>query len=105
MPGFNGTGPQGMGPRTGGGFGFCSPGAGTTAGGSLRGIGRGGLPWGGSRGRGFLGFCRGFFGAQYMTPQDEEAVFADRVSVLERELAAVREDLASLKKDAKSKAE
>lgn len=40
-----------------------------------------------------------------MTPQDEEAAFTNRVSVLERELAAAREDLASLKKDAKSKAE
>ena len=25
MPGFDGTGPMGMGPRTGGGRGFCSP--------------------------------------------------------------------------------
>ena len=25
MPGFNGTGPSGMGPKTGGGRGFCSP--------------------------------------------------------------------------------
>ena len=25
MPGFDGTGPRGMGPRTGGGRGFCSP--------------------------------------------------------------------------------
>jgi hypothetical protein len=25
MPGFNGTGPRGMGPMTGGGRGFCSP--------------------------------------------------------------------------------
>ncbi|MBN2106583.1 MAG: DUF5320 domain-containing protein, partial [Deltaproteobacteria bacterium] len=24
MPGFNGTGPMGMGPRTGGGRGFCA---------------------------------------------------------------------------------
>ena len=31
MPGFDGTGPQGMGPMTGGGRGFCSP-----WGGSLR---------------------------------------------------------------------
>ena len=30
MPGFDGTGPNGMGPMTGGGRGFCSPwGAGT----------------------------------------------------------------------------
>jgi len=26
MPGFDGTGPRGMGPMTGGGRGFCSPG-------------------------------------------------------------------------------
>ena len=25
MPGFDGTGPMGMGPMTGGGRGFCSP--------------------------------------------------------------------------------
>ena len=25
MPGFNGTGPMGLGPTTGGGRGFCSP--------------------------------------------------------------------------------
>ena len=25
MPGFDGTGPRGMGPMTGGGRGFCSP--------------------------------------------------------------------------------
>ena len=25
MPGFNGTGPRGMGPMTGGGRGFCGP--------------------------------------------------------------------------------
>ncbi|HLA28820.1 MAG TPA: DUF5320 domain-containing protein [Syntrophales bacterium] len=111
MPGFDGNGPTGMGPRTGGAFGSCPPGAGTTAGTSLRGIGRGGLPWGGgrgrlwgvSRGKGFPGFCRGFFGRQRMTPQDEEAIFANRVSVLERELAATREQLATLKKDANGK--
>ena len=28
MPGFDRTGPMGMGPRTGGGRGFCQPGAG-----------------------------------------------------------------------------
>ncbi|MFC1963995.1 DUF5320 domain-containing protein [Chloroflexota bacterium] len=25
MPGFNGSGPMGMGPMTGGGWGFCNP--------------------------------------------------------------------------------
>jgi len=60
MPGFDGTGPLGMGPRTGGGFGFCYPFLPTRA---RRlsswftgfGVGRGGFPWGGGRGRAFGG--------------------------------------------------
>jgi len=36
MPGFNGTGPMGMGPMTGGGRGFCNP---WGAQGGLRGYG------------------------------------------------------------------
>jgi len=47
MPGFNGTGPTGMGPRTGGGRGFCSQGAGPDY--VNHGAGRGGIPWGGGR--------------------------------------------------------
>ena len=47
MPGFDGRGPRGMGPMTGGGRGFCSP----------WGLGRGWFGWGrgrgGSWGRGF----------------------------------------------------
>lgn len=65
MPGFDGTGPLGQGPRTGGGFGFCPPGAGAAAIGAppgvVYGIGRGGLPRGGGRGRCFGG-GRGFWG-------------------------------------------
>ena len=83
MPGFDGTGPMGMGPRTGGGRGFCSPVAGYAAYGgypyaansyggypyggnqfggypyagypSAFGAGRGGFPRGGGRGRAFGG--------------------------------------------------
>jgi len=78
MPGFDGTGPMGMGPRTGGGRGFCQPGVGyATFGGysyaanpyggysygghpyggypSGFGVGRGGFPRGGGRGRAFGG--------------------------------------------------
>ena len=51
MPGFNGTGPQGMGPGTGGGRGFCTPGTGNNYNtGTSRGIGRRETPWGGGRG-------------------------------------------------------
>jgi hypothetical protein len=77
MPGFDGTGPRGMGPMTGGGRGFCAMpyraygpyGYGMRAPycssyarpleGPVFGAGRGGLPWGGGRGRVFGG-RRGF---------------------------------------------
>lgn len=77
MPGFDGTGPMGKGPITGGGRGFCAllyrpygygfrasyypptgmypPYYGSPFYGPLFGAGRGGLPWGGGRGRVFGG--------------------------------------------------
>jgi hypothetical protein len=53
MPGFDRTGPQGLGPMTGGGFGLCGRNTKTTVQNELypRGAGRGGMPWGGGRGR------------------------------------------------------
>ena len=78
MPGFDGTGPIGQGPMTGGGRGFCVmpyrtyglrgphyaayggyPFHGRPFLGPIFGAGRGGLPWGGGRGRVFGG-GRGF---------------------------------------------
>ncbi|MCK8518590.1 DUF5320 domain-containing protein [Methanoculleus sp. 7T] len=58
MPGFDRTGPSGSGPLTGGCRGRCAlPQAAATGGESpapvLRGLGRGGIPWG--CGRGFCG--------------------------------------------------
>lgn len=72
MPGFDGTGPKGQGPRTGGGRGFCSTGVGATPQSGYGfphwgyrtqgspyasdfGVGRGGSPRGGGRGRAFGG--------------------------------------------------
>ena len=57
MPGFNGTGPRGMGPMTGGGRGFCSPG----------GIGAASRPYGASQGRGY-GYP--YYGAGLAVPGD-----------------------------------
>ena len=58
MPGFDGTGPAGYGPMTGGGRGFCAPGYG---GAIRRGFG-GGFGYGRGRGfgRGWAGAWRGF---------------------------------------------
>jgi hypothetical protein len=54
MPGFNGTGPMGYGPMTGGARGFCNP-RGSRSYYAYApfwyGAGRGGFPWGGGRGR------------------------------------------------------
>ncbi len=115
MPGFDGTGPMGMGPRTGGGFGFCPPGTGPTpagyAPGVVYGVGRGGVPWGGGRGRAFGG-GRGWWGrarspyaaASYpavvpypaAAPFDEKAFLENQAMYLEQQLTAIRDRLAEI---------
>ena len=56
MPGFDRTGPLGQGPMTGGGFGYCNPAYRQILSGQpVFGVGRGGIPWGGGRGRAFGG--------------------------------------------------
>ena len=62
MPGFDGTGPRGMGPMTGGGRGYCSP----------RGFRAGRAPYGG-RGRGGYGYgYAGRTSAPDFVSRDEE---------------------------------
>jgi hypothetical protein len=115
MPGFDGTGPMGLGPRTGGGFGFCPPGAGPAAGGYVPGVvygvGRGGIPWGGGRGRAFGG-GRGRWwraGFPYMVPMygygapnpqaapvDEKAFLENQLAYLESQLTAIKDRLAEI---------
>lgn len=46
MPGFDGTGPRGMGPMTGGGRGFCGPRGGRAGRAPRWGRGRGGYGYG-----------------------------------------------------------
>ena len=109
MPGFDGTGPMGMGPRTGGGFGFCPPGAGPAAGGYLPGVvygvGRGGIPWGGGRGRAFGG-GRGWWWRSrmayglypyYAFPPYAAQAAPDEKSFLENELAYLEQQIAAVK--------
>ncbi len=115
MPGFDGTGPNGLGPRTGGGFGFCGQGADPAprgyAPGVVYGVGRGGIPWGGGRGRAFGG-GRGRWGMArfpYMVPAygvvnpypqaapvDERAYLESQLAYLESRLTAIKERLAEI---------
>ncbi len=55
MPGGDGTGPGGMGSKTGRGLGYC---AGFNTPGYTKGPGMG-MAWGGGRGRGRVGYGRG----------------------------------------------
>lgn len=109
MPRFDGTGPLGQGPRTGGGFGFCGTGTGrgNLVSNPYRGAGRGLPPWGGGRGRCFGGgrggrfFGYGGFGrwgiqpvdSVQPTPEQEAAFLKNQAAILEQELAAVKERL------------
>ncbi|MEW6337289.1 MAG: DUF5320 domain-containing protein [Acidobacteriota bacterium] len=72
MPGFDGTGPRGQGPRTGGGVGRCAPRP--EEAGVVFGVGRGGVPRGGGVGR-----CRGGRGeASWMSADRFSAAASSR---------------------------
>ncbi len=125
MPGFDATGPMGMGPGTGWGRGLCKPQAGQNA--NVEGpwagfgAGRGGMPWGGGRGRawgggrgrgrGRGGWGRGPMwgaGAWYQddsqwqepaptpAPSDEKTYLKRGVKALERELEEMKHRLEEL---------
>ncbi len=112
MPRFDGTGPQGQGPMTGGGFGFCgSGGRARSTWGFGRGRGnRGGFGAGLGRGR---GFGRGFGwqtsrpgwgpaydptdrGAYAMDPQEELNMLRDEADTLQAELASINRRIQDL---------
>ena len=105
MPGYDGTGPMGMGPRTGGGFGYCPPAAGYTAGAApVMGLGRGGYPRGGGRGFGWgggRGFARGrgrglgFAPAPYGAPAYGAYPFGQAAGSREEELEMLKQDAAA----------
>ena len=89
MPGFDGTGPWGLGPGTGWGLGPCGAGMGWR-----RGWGRG---WGRGYGRGF-GWRR-FWGYPYqpqITKKEEKEMLEDEVTILEEELKAIKARISEL---------
>ena len=93
MPGFDGTGPLGQGPRTGGGFGYCPPGAAPYSYGQpvVYGVGRGGRPRGG--GRGFTyggGRGRRWYGRAYGVIPPISATFPPQMTN-EQELGWLKE--------------
>ena len=106
MPGFDGTGPRGMGPMTGGGRGYCAPEARPFYGYGaepVRGAGRGGVPWGGGRGRAWGGGRgRGWVGpyayGPYTAPdagQEMEAL-KNQAAFLTEELDRIRKRIDAL---------
>ena len=82
MPGFDGTGPRGMGPMTGGGRGYCSP----------RGARGGWLSYGG-RGWGGYGYGYGYpgrgFGLGVVTREQEMDLLKSEAEALKRTLDGI----------------
>jgi hypothetical protein len=81
MPGFDGTGPRGMGPMTGGGRGYCSH----------RGVGLGWAPrWGRGRGGYGPGYGYGYadqgFAPGFATREEEMDYLKSEAEALKRSL-------------------
>ena len=87
MPGFNRTGPRGMGPMTGGGRGYCNP----------RGTGVANPFFGGGRGRGY-----GFRNYNPVTaePITDTATASDSdIEMLKQDIQALKAELSRLGDD------
>jgi len=91
MPGFDGTGPRGMGPMTGGGRGFCSP----------RGMGAGarryGIPRGPGYGYRYYGDAWPAPGPQ-MTPGEELQNLRAEAEALAGQLESIQRRIVELEK-------
>jgi hypothetical protein len=102
MPGFDRTGPAGGGSRTGWGRGQCGQATGVRRfpwSGLWRGIGRGGQPLGGGRGRCFGGGWRfPFVWGASATPTEEAEALKAEIAATKEEMAAMEARLGELEK-------
>ena len=116
MPFGDRTGPQGLGPRTGRGAGYCSGFAGPgfmnpVPGRGLWGFGRGRGSWGLGRGRGrrswcrapgFPGWARGGYGfsgyAEGFTAEEEMDILRDEAEFLKQQLNDIQNRMTTLEK-------
>lgn len=123
MPGFDGTGPMGQGPRTGRGMGYCPPGPPRYVN-PPRFFGGMGLAWRRGRGRGFgpgrggLGGpgwgYRPFYPGAVLDPQygynpgpgieDELAYLQDQAGMLKKDLDAINSRIEEIHAQQKEKA-
>ena len=106
MPGFDGTGPRGQGPLTGGGRGFCAV--------PMRGTGYyrpyGGRFFGGGRGRGrgfrnqywatgLPGWARAGYGmVENLTPKEETDMLKEEAQALKQQLQDIQDRISTLEK-------
>lgn len=111
MPAGDGTGPLGLGPRTGRGLGYCAgyPVAGYVRQLPGRGFFRGGFGFGRGFGRGFgyrwNFYANPYYGAPYypqapayMSKDEEKAVLVEQAKEIENELKAIKDRIAELEK-------
>jgi len=120
MPGFDGKGPSGMGPMTGGGRGYCNPSQAGYGPAPASGPGYLGSSYRGDFGRGFgqgRGYGRGFgwrgvyppqggwyepayntpYGSPYSTkPEDEANMLKDEANYIKDELDAINKRIEEL---------
>jgi len=84
MPGFDKTGPWGLGPKTGRGLGPCG----------------GGRAW--KRGWGYKnGYRWGWGYKKFISPKDELAILEEEEKILNEELEAIRKEKSTLKEQQK----
>jgi len=95
MPGFDGTGPRGQGPMTGGARGYCAM---PVGGYYRRGIGRG-MGRGGGRGWRNWYYATGLTGWQRaMAPADEAEMLKNEAEALRGQLEDIQNRISALEK-------